>query len=132
MDEEQEVYQAADGQNLPGRTKSAGDVINLLEDGNFSMDLYNQMVELGRKIEEVADLSGGKAKGKITLTLELTREDGAFKIASDYKVTEPKMPRARSIMWTDPNTGDFTRFPPNQRQLFGLKSAGGGGGIRNV
>lgn len=121
----------ADGEVVKASARSAGGLIDLLEDGSFSAELYEAMVELGQKIEEVAHASGGKAKGSMTLKIELVKEDGAFKISSDFTSKPPKMPRARSIMWTDED-GNFTRFPPGQRQMFGLKQADGPRQIREV
>lgn len=120
-----EQERAADGGNVPGAAKTTGQFLDVLEDGGFSHEVYEKMKELGFTIEEVASASGGKAKGKIVLTIELTKEDGAFRVASNFKVTAPEMPRPRSILWAN-ERGDFTRFPPGQRQMFGVNQIGGG------
>lgn len=129
MNDEQEVI-AADGRGIPPATRSAGSLIDLLEDGVLSVELYEAMKVLGARIEEVAEASGGKAKGSVSLKIELTKEDGVFKVATDFNTKEPKMPRPKSILWTTPS-GDFTRFPPNQKQMFGITSLQGGGAVRN-
>jgi len=134
---EQEVIEettgerAANGDVIPGATQSAGNVIDLLEDGSFSVELYEAMKALAQRIESAAEDNGGKAKGTLTLKIDLAKEDGMFKVSSDFTTKEPKMKRPRSILWTDRN-GDFTRFPPNQRQMFGVNQIGGGGKVRNV
>jgi hypothetical protein len=61
--------------------------------------------------------AGGKAKGEATIKLKLELEGDAFRIQGDVKVKAPDLPRRRSILWQD--GGSFTRFPPNQTQMFG-------------
>jgi hypothetical protein len=131
MSDDQDIMTAADGGRIPPATNSAGNLIDLLEDGVLGYELYEAMKALGVHIEHVAEASGGKAKGSITLKIELLKEDGVFKVSSDFSTKEPKMPRQKSILWTT-EKGDFTRFPPNQRQMFGLTTVRGSGPINNI
>jgi hypothetical protein len=111
---------ALDGRPIPGAALSAGSLIDMLEDGQFSADLYHQITELGIAISEVADATSNKAKGSLNIKIELVKEDNAFRIAAKFDVKKPEMPRPRSIMWTDEHNR-FTRFPPNQTQMFGMR-----------
>lgn len=126
MNDKQDVMTAADGGRIPAKPNSAGSLIDLLEDGVLGVELYEAMKALGVQIETVAEANGGKAKGSMTLKIELVKEDGIFKVSTDFSTKEPKMPRPKSVLWTDRN-GDFTRFPPNQQQMFGIRTLGGGG-----
>ena len=116
-------HRALDGAFIPGAALTAGSFIDLLEDGEFSQDLHEKLHSLGLRLDEISDATGQKAKGKITITIDLTREDNAFRVASKMKVDTPEMPRQRTILWQDQD-GNFTRFPPNQVQMFGLRSVG--------
>lgn len=109
---------AADGSLIPSPSRSAGTFIDLLEDGNLSADMHHELQELAAQMRAVANSTGGKAKGSATLKLTLELEGDAFKIQGDIKVKAPDLPRKRSIMWQD-DSGSFTRFPPNQTQMFG-------------
>ena len=112
------LTRAANGEVLAPPSRSAGTVLDLLEDGDFSAEAYEQIKELAAKIRDISESTGNKAKGKAILTLDLEYEGEAFKIRGDVKVKAPELPRRRSITWLN-DQGDFTRFPPNQAQLFG-------------
>jgi hypothetical protein len=109
---------APGGGVIPPPAHSAGDFINLLEDGQLSYDMTEQLKEVAAQMRAVANSTGGKAKGELTLKLKLSCEGDAFHIEGDIKTKMPDLPRRRSIMWQD-DTGAFTRFPPNQTQMFG-------------
>lgn len=114
------VIAAADGQIIPAPARSAGNFIDLLEDGDFSADVHAQLQELAQQMRAVANSAGGKAKGGVTIKLELELEGDAFKIRGDVKVKAPDLPRRRSILWTD-DQDNFCRFPPQQTQMFGAR-----------
>lgn len=123
--------QVRDEMAIPVVAFTGGDIINQLEDGQFSQDLHNAARDLVLYLEEVAHQTGGKAKGTINLKLVFSKEDNALRIASDLDVKKPKMPRVKSIAWTDQN-GNLSRFPPQQLQMLNIKSVGGSGGLRRV
>lgn len=114
---EEPIGQAATGEILPAPTASAGAFVDFLEDGEFSRELYEQMRELGRDMRAVAERVG-KSKGKLKVTFDLECQDGQFKIGAKYDVTRPELPRPRSVAWLDAHD-NFSRFPPNQHQMFG-------------
>lgn len=115
---------AADGNLVPAAALTGGQFLDALEEGQFSGDLHVALKDLAAEMQDIGNSTGQKTKGKVTITIDLTREDNAFRIAADMKVTKPKLPRPRSIMWTDEHNR-FTRFPPNQGQFFGVRSVGG-------
>lgn len=122
---------ALDGRAIPAVSLTTGQFLDVLEDGNFSADLYKEITDLAALLNDLGDRSGMKAKGQIQITLDLTREDGAFRIASKFKIKKPEEPRPRSIVWTDEHNR-FSRFPPNQGQFFGVRRAEGSGPIRRA
>lgn len=111
---------AADGQVLAPPSRSAGTMIDLLEDGDLSAELYNALQEAGRQCRAISNSTNDKSKATITLKLDLEFEGEAFKIKGDIKTKLPDLPRRKSILWMDGND-DFTRFPPNQAQMFGAR-----------
>jgi hypothetical protein len=111
------LARAADGGVIPSPTNTAGQFLDILEDGDFSADVHAQLVELAEQMRAVANTTNGKAKGSATISLKLELEGDAFRIQGDVKVKAPDLPRRRSILWHD--AGSFTRFPPNQTQMFG-------------
>jgi|JI10StandDraft_1071094.scaffolds.fasta_scaffold526518_2 hypothetical protein len=122
---------ALDGRAIPATSLTAGQFLDVLEEGNFSADLYKEITDLAAAMNDIGERTGQKVKGQIQITLDLTKEDSAFRVASKFKVKKPEDPRPRSIVWTDEHNR-FTRFPPNQGQFFGVRRADGGGAIRRA
>lgn len=111
---------APGGGVIPAPAATAGQFIDLLEDGQLTYEMQQELQQLAQQVRGVARATNGKAKGKLVLTVTLATEgDGeAFHIQGAFKATAPELPRRRSIMWQD-DSGAFTRFPPNQAQMFG-------------
>lgn len=122
-----QVERAADGAVMTPIAVSGGNALDLLEDGMLSADFYDQLQELGWKMAHINDATGQKAKGRITLVLDLEKEGEAFGITGKTTVKAPEMPRPKSVMWQT-ESGEFSRFPPNQSQLFGTRSTA----VRNI
>lgn len=116
---------AADGGHVPGACNTMGEFIRTLEDGQFDADCFDAVKDLNAKLNEAAWANGGKAKGKIAITLDIAQEGGITEIRSTFKVTEPAGKRAKSVLW---QTEDHrpTRTRPGQAQLFGIREVGGG------
>jgi len=115
---------AADGGPVPGTCNTLGEFVRTLEDGQFDQDCYAAIRELSTKLNEAAWSSGGRAKGKVTITLDFTQEGAVTEIRSGFKVTEPVDKRAKSILWTTQDHR-FTRTRPGQHQLFGIRDVSG-------
>ena len=118
---------ALDGNIMPAAAVSAGMFVDLLEDGEFSADAYREVRALAQQMTDISRATGGKTKGRVTLTIDLTKDGEAFTVQGKVAVKAPELPRPKSIMWTD-DQGAFTRFPPNQTQMFGISRAP----LRNV
>jgi hypothetical protein len=114
------MHRAADGGVIPGPSHGAGSFLDMLEDGQLSYEVHEQLKELASNIAAVANTTGAKTKGELTLTLKIEKQgrEDALHISGAVKVKSPDLPRRRSIVWQD-DGGSFTRFPPNQTQMFG-------------
>ncbi len=115
------ISRADDGAIIPGPTASAGNFLDLIEDGSFSDEVYGKLRELGAKITDICNATGNKTKGKLKIEIELAKDGEHFTISPKYTIVEPDLPRPKSVMWTD-QAGDFTRFPPSQTQMFGTRA----------
>lgn len=113
------IEQAADGAIVPSAARSAGQFIDLMGDGHFSRQAYQKIVDLGVQVRELAEATGKKQKGKVTITIDVASEGELFELRPEIKVTAPKEPQRMCAAWQDED-GRFTRFPPNQRQMFGI------------
>lgn len=115
---------AADGGHVPGACNTLGEFVRTLEDGQFDADCYEAIKDLNAKLNEAAWASGGRSKGKVTITLDFAQEGGITEIRSAFKVTAPTDKRAKSVLW---QTEDhrLTRTRPGQQQLFGIRDVGG-------
>jgi len=111
---------AADGALIPGLAATSGQFLDLIDDGQFSKDAYLKIRECARTMINLSRMTNAKQKGKITITIDLEAEDETFKMTPNLAVKMPEPPKRRSVMWADEN-GQFTRFPPNQMQMFGLR-----------
>ena len=112
---------AVDGGMIPAAALTGGQFVDALEDGQLSADLHVALRDLAAELTELGAATGQVQKGKVVISVDISREDNAFRIASDLKVTRPKRRRPKSVMWTDEHNR-FTRFPPNQGQFFGVRS----------
>jgi hypothetical protein len=116
--------QAIGGGMIAPPAVRAGDVINILEDGQLSYEMQQMMQLVAEQVREVAGISGGKAKGEVTLKLTFAAEGEGDALRVEGKITKktPELPRRRSILWQDEN-GAFTTHPPRQVPMFGQQVA---------
>ena len=126
IDPENPPGRAADGSRLPPAANTFADFVRFLEDGQFDAELSNALQELNTEMSHVAIESGGKAKGKLTLTLDFALEGKVFTISSKHKVDVPEPKRPKSVMWSTQD-GRFTPSNPQQGQLFGVREVGAPG-----
>lgn len=108
------------GQVMQTVAHTGGSFVEMLEDGQFSHDLHHALAEVQQALTQEAARSGRKAKGKVVVTIDLDKEGEMYGATAKIKVTKPEAPRAKSVLWDD-GSGNFTRFPPNQSQMFGLR-----------
>lgn len=84
-------------------------VLKSLEDGSLESDLTEDLVQLVHDMRAQGLATGGKQKGKITVTLEVRLDGGIFEIVPGYKITPPKKPRSRSIYYPTKDNGLSTQ-----------------------
>lgn len=117
---------AADGAIMMTQARTAGNFVDMLEDGRLSRDIAAHLRGLQQQMAHVHDATGRKAKGKLVVTIDLEKEGEHFDARAKFTVKAPEVPRPKTVMWSDPTTGNFTRFPPGQAQMFGTRP------VRNV
>lgn len=116
---------AADQQIIQTVAHTGGSFIDMLEDGRLSRDLHRELAKVQHALTIENDRTDKKAKGQITITIDLEKEGEMYGARAKKKVKLPEPPRPKSVMWGD-GSGSFTRFPPNQTQIFGPRQ------VRNV
>ncbi|WP_152997845.1 hypothetical protein ACNFJ7_02110 [Sphingomonas sp. HT-1] len=121
----------ADGGRMPPAANTFGDFVRFLEDGQFDVELTEVMKSLAGEMANAAIDSGGKSKGKLTLTFDFALEGRVFSIAAKHKVDLPVAKRPKSVMWTTEDMR-FTPSNPAQGHLFGVREVGGAGGFRDA
>lgn len=131
IDPENPPGRAADGARLPPAANSFGDFIRFQEDGQLDAELAETLRALSSDMAHTAIESGGKAKGKMTLTFDFSLEGRVFTIAAKYKTDVPEPKRQRSVMWSTED-GRFTPSNPQQGQLFGVREVSGPASFRDV
>lgn len=98
----------------PFELRTADQILAMLDNGEF---LHNFLVDHAALIVAMHDhqmTNGGKAKGKVTLTLAYTLDKQlAMSLEGDVKFEKPKAPKASATLWT---TADGTLTPQNPRQ----------------
>jgi hypothetical protein len=99
-----------------GNVRSAGTLLQSLEDGQLLEDLSTNVLELNTKLTKHAE-AVGKAKGEIRLTLKFVADQGGtVSIDSDITIKEPKALRARTVLWTT-KSGHLSSENPKQTKL---------------
>lgn len=130
--EVQQPQRAADGGRLFGAAATFGQFIGFLESGQYDADAYRAFQDLGHGVKAIAIENGGKAKGKMQLTIEVEVEGDAVFLRPSFKVVLPDAgKRPRTIAWQLPD-GRFTPNKPYQEQLFGMRDVNRSGEMRDA
>lgn len=98
------------------KPKSFAVVLAGLEDGAFNDQLSREVQDLIADMQDHATAFGGTAKGKISISLDVTFDKGVFEIAAEKKITAPKERKSKSILWADKDN-NFTEENPRQRRF---------------
>lgn len=114
-------HRAADGAVMQTVAHTAGNFLDMLEDGAFSQEVHKNLRQVADQMAAITSMTGNKTKGKVTLVIDLEKEGEHFSIRGKVTAKAPELPRPKSIVWSDEG-GRFTRFPPNQAQMFGTRS----------
>jgi hypothetical protein len=111
------VTNGKDPEGLQKATTFA-DFVRMLEHGDLHQELGTMLQELAAAMENHAAENGGKAKGKLTLSVDFRLEKGIYEIEADPKVTLPKSKRGRTVAWGTPENY-FSPQDPRQMTMFG-------------
>ncbi len=120
-----EPERAADGGLVPYAATSAGEVLNMIEDGQFSAEIVGGLQELVANMSDMAAATGNKQKGRLSITLDFLTEGGPFTVKSAFKITPPKEVRRPTLLFTDEHNR-LSRTQPRQAQFFGVRQVGSG------
>lgn len=102
---------------------SFGQFIANVEDGKVHDDLTKALSKIAKHLDHYTQTNGGKAKGKLVLTLDFTANEGIYEIKADISEKLPKEPRSRTILWSTPDH-NFSPANPKQMTFFGPRAAG--------
>lgn len=127
---------SADGGRIIGAANNAGDFINMLEEGQLTVDLHRELGDLAEVMSDMAIATGKKQKGKLTLVVDFTTEQIAggqvFMATSKFAVKKPEEKRKATLLYTD-DANRFTRSQPRQGQFFGVRDIDAApGSVREV
>lgn len=98
------------------KAKSFAVTLAALDGGAFNDQLSRELQDLIGDMSNHAMISGGHAKGKVSISLDIALEKGIFTISADKKITAPKEPKSNSIFWADKDN-NLTEENPKQRRF---------------
>ncbi len=108
------------------KIRSATTVIGLIGDGELAAELDAELTgTLAALHEHCGGRKKSKAKGRVTLTIELTVEDGMVTMTPDIITKKPKKPRADGVFWIDAEGSISTEHPAQTRLDFGDRARDG-------
>lgn len=115
---------AADGGRVIGAANNAGEFLNMIEDGQFTVDLHRGLADLAATMSDMAVATGKKQKGKVTIVIDLATEQIAggsvFMAQGKFAIKAPEEKRKVTMLFTDEHN-QFTRTQPRQGQFFGVR-----------
>ena len=101
---------------MAAEIKDGVTVLGLLERGNVTVDLTNELEIVLKHLGEIA-AQRGKSKGSLTLKLSIGIENGAVHVDADFSTKLPKMPRPSTLFFLTAN-GGLSLDHPNQISMF--------------
>jgi len=98
--------------------RDASVILGTLENGEMIAALGAAITDSLKKLNEHAgNRPKSKAKGKVTLTIEMEVEQGGVNITGDIVAKLPKMPRGSTYFWVLPD-GALSLEHPQQIDMF--------------
>jgi hypothetical protein len=88
---------------LKTQRASLSDLLLEISQGRFHEEATAALTQLVKEMNRVADVGGGKPKGKLVLTINFMMDRGIMEVDPGVKITTPATPRARVIMYTTPD-----------------------------
>lgn len=96
--------------------RSANQVLQHIDNGRLAAELTEEIRSMVGDLTN-AKMEGAKTpKGKVVVTLDFALEEGEIELRHDLKVTKPKLPRRRTLLWATPDNNLCAR-DPRQEQL---------------
>lgn len=103
--------------------RTADQILAMFDNGEFLADFLLKHQDLIIALHSHQMNQGGKAKGKVTITLDYTLgKQLALTAEATAKFDKPKAPKAAATLWTTAD-GDLTPQNPQQPSLFGARDA---------
>ena len=100
--------------NEPEGPRSFAVMLQSIDEGSLHTELSDSLQKMNGELHDLAVSAGGKAKGTLTLTLNVAVEaNGIVSLDSDVKTKVPKPKRARAVFWL---TKGNNLSPENPRQ----------------
>jgi len=115
------IPNVADGSKPVPAATNFGQILAMCEEGRLDYQLSEDLRKLVHQLRAVAITNGGKARGKVTVTLDVAVEGDHAMVVGDYAVKLPKAKRPPSIAFMT-DDGRLTPNRPNQHQFFGPRS----------
>ena len=78
-----------DTRAVPRQSRDIAGIIAMVEDGQFNLDVSEDARELVQKMEAHAHNNKGVAKGKITVSLDLSLANGIFVVVGAHTIKAP-------------------------------------------
>lgn len=78
-----------DTRAVPRQSRDIAGIIAMVEDGQFNLDVSEDARELVQAMEAHAHANKGVAKGKISLTLDLSLANGIFVVVGGHTIKKP-------------------------------------------
>lgn len=91
-------------------------IIGMADDGDLAAELSAEILRVNVAVKERAGQKG-KAKGSVTLVLNLEQDGGILAITGDIKTVLPKKKRGSSLYWVMPD-GAISTEHPQQMNMF--------------
>jgi hypothetical protein len=88
-------------------------LLSTLNNGDLEHEITAAMRDI---VAEMHESPRGKAKGKITVTIDFAYDGDIFSIAGDFKAVKPKKHRPASVFWATPEN-NLSRQDPRQPDL---------------
>ena len=87
----------------------------MIEGGQFQHDAALELRDLCAALSE-HHAQHGKAKGTMTITLNLHMESGVLQVDADVKVKAPKLKREKTVFWLD-ESNNLSQQNPKQLSM---------------